>query len=329
MSFLGPQLRAYLEFMVAMGYSSFGNSFHRSLARDLDYYLVFRSVAKVKEIDEGLVANWMHAVASLAPGSKNQKLRFARGFLRHLARQGLARDNPAERIPYLKFADPKPHIYTLLEIHEILQEAGRYKRKHPGSLLGWTLETMILLIYACGLRISEALNLRIKDVDFTENTLSLWRTKFHKERLVPFSPVVAKKLAAYLAVRDKHRPPSGTEEPFFPSRAGKYHRSTIEHHFRKILVRCGLAKPKGRGAPRIHDLRHAFAVHRLYKWYQDGCDPLNKLPFLSTYMGHVNIESTQFYLTITQALLREGDRRFQTGFEGVVDKVLRRALDNP
>ena len=98
----------------------------------------------------------------------------------------------------------------------------------------------------------------------------------------------------------------------------------VEEHFRRILVRCGLRKSTGRG-PRLHDLRHTFATHRLYKWYQDGQDPLNRLPWLTTYMGHVNIEKTQVYLTVTQALLREGDRRFQERFEGLAEKAVSRA----
>ena len=89
------------------------------------------------------------------------------------------------------------------------------------------------------------------------------------------------------------------------------------------MVRCGLSKLTGPG-PRLHDLRHSFATHRLYKWYQDGRDPLSRLPWLTTYMGHVNIENTQVYLTVTQTLLREGDRRFQQKFEGLAEKALGR-----
>lgn len=328
-SFLAPQLRSYLEFMVAMGYSSFGNSFHRSLARDLDYYLLFWGVRSVREMDEGLVANWMHSNPKLAPVSKNHKLRFARGLFRHLMRLGLAEDNPAERIQYLRFAYPKPYLFTLLEIHQILEQAAACKRRHADSLLGWTLETLFFLIYACGLRISEALNLRLKDVDFEQNTLSLWRTKFHKERLLPFSPAAARRLAAYLAERNRRHPPASADESLFRSRAGRYHRSSIERHFKNIVARCGFKSPPRHGEPCIHGLRHAFALHRLYKWYQEGHDIRNKLPLLSTYMGHATVAATQVYLAMTLALLREGDRRFQAGFEAPAGRALRRALGRP
>ncbi len=325
-SFLARHLRAYLDFRSRLGYTSFAGS---PAARDFDYYLCFRDAGSLRDLDERLVAQWVHAIPSHAAATKNGKLRFARGFFGYLLRVGMLRDNPASRIPYLKQKAYKPYIYTLKEIHQILEEARKNQRRYPRRLTGWTMETLVLLLYACGLRLGEALNLRIQDVDFEENTLALWRTKFHKERLVPFSPAVRAKLLAYLARRNESYPPAGPQDPFFRSPGGKCRRSSFQHRFRHLLVRCGLAKPRGRGGPRPHDLRHAFAVHRLYKWYQDGHDILNKLPLLSVYMGHVNIENTGVYLTITQALLREGDRRFQAAFENVADKALGRALKNP
>jgi integrase len=322
---LGRRLKDYLEFRQALGYTSFSNS---HAAKDFDGYLVFRGVSSVRQIDEALVANWMHAVPNQAAATKNGKLRFARGFLNYLVRMGELPDNPAQRIPYLRQKAYRPYIYTLQEIHRLIEAARGLQRRYPNRLTGWTMETFVLLAYACGLRLGEAVNLKIEDVDFEQGTLSLWKTKFHKERLVPFSPAVGQKLQAYLARRDKARLPAGPAAPLFAHPGGKYSKGGIRQRFQLLLALCGLTK-SGRGGPRLHDLRHAFAVHRLYKWYQEGHDILNKLPLLSTYMGHVNIENTQVYLTITQALLREGDRRFQSGFEGVADKALKRAIGKP
>lgn len=317
-SFLRSQLQAYLDFKHSLGFSSFAKP---SAARDFDHYLIFRDLVKIAQINESFISDWIHAVPEHAAGTKNQKLLFARGFLSYLMRLGLANENPALRIAYLKVRQPKPYIYSLKEIHAILGETGRYKRQHPKLLLGWTLETMIFLIYACGLRISEAINLRIRDVDFDENTLSLWRTKFHKERIIPFSQAVAEKLKAYLARRRRLYSPVSPDEHFFRHhRRSKYSGKMIDWHFRNMR------EPRGKKGPRIHDLRHTFAVHRLYKWYQEGRDPLNRLPLLSTYMGHVGVASTQVYLHITQTLLREGDRRFDAAFGDVVDNPLKRAL---
>lgn len=320
-SFLAPQLDAYLVLRRNLGYGS-----TRSDARQFDHYLVFRDVTSIRAIDEAFVADWMHAAAGRTPGSKNRLLSFARSLLGYLVRTGLARENPAERIPVLK-VEPrrKPYLYSLHEIGRILEEAGKLKTRFPKRVLGWSLETMILLAYACGLRWGEAFKLRIKDVDFDEKTLALWNTKFHKERIVVFSAEVGERLSAYLAERKRRRPHDDPQSPFFWwDECSAAH---VYSQFRDVLVRCGLRKATGLG-PRFHDLRHTFATHRLYKWYQDGKDPLSRLPWLTTYMGHVNIEKTQVYLTIVQALLREGDRRFQKGFEEIAQKALDRTRRN-
>jgi len=323
-SFLAPQFRAFLELRKRLGYTDHSTL---SCAKQLDHYLCFRGIATITGIDEALVVNWIHAVPASA-GTKNKKLGFVRELFRHLMRQDLAHANPAARIPMLK-ARPhrKPYIYSLWEIRCILEEAGKLKARFPDRLLGWSLQTMILLIYACGLRLGEALKLRIQDVDFEEKTLALWNTKFHKERIVPFSSEVGEKLSAYLALRESRRPQDGSDVPFFGWDGIRHSKSIVHRYFRELLVRCGLSKPTGPG-PRLHDLRHTFATHRLYKWYQEGKDPLNRLPWLTTYMGHVNIENTQVYLTIAQELLREGDRRFQDRFEDLAEKAAGRVVRN-
>lgn len=323
---LGRRLLDYLEFKRRLGYTSFSRTY---AARDFDYYLLFHGAASVRDLDERLVVNWVHAIPSHAAVTKNGRLRFARGFLDYLVRLGLLADNPARRVSYLRQKAHKPYIYTLQDIQRILDAARGLQRRYPRRLTGWTMETFVLLLYACGLRLGEALKLNIEDVDFEEGTLALWNTKFHKERLVPFSPVVGRKLQAYLARRARARLPAGPGDPFFAHPSGRYGKSSMHARFQVLLRRAGVAKGAGRGGPRLHDLRHTMAVHRLYKWYQEGHDILNKLPLLSTYMGHVNIENTQVYLTITRALLREGDRRFQAGFEAVADKALRRAVAKP
>ena len=327
-SFLAPHLEAYLRFKIALGFTSLAK---KSDAGDLDYFVLFFGIGSIEQLDEGALSRWIHADPKRNFKTRNNKISFARGFFQYLVRIDAARTNPAERISYLKTKPYQPHIYPLKEIQSILEESERQQSRAPKNpLLDCTLRTMFLLIYACGLRLSEALNLRICDVDFEENALSLWRTKFHKERLVPFSTAIAEELRTYLAKRQRLYPPMTNEAPFFCHGNRHYAKNTIEHHFAAILIRCGIAKVgQGRGRPRIHDLRHTFALHRLYKWYQEGQDVLNKLPWLSTYMGHVNIQSTQVYLTIAMSLLREGDRRFQGTFAGVTQNSLKRAFKNP
>lgn len=319
-SFLGPELESYLALRWNLGYRP-----PRSCALQFDHFLTFRDVTSIAGIDEELIASWMHVLPERAPATKNQLLAFARGLFRQLKRRGLTRDNPAERVPYEKEGPRrKPYVYSLHEISRLVEEAGKLKVTRPWHLLGWSLETLLVLVYACGLRLGEAVKLRIADVDFGQKLLTLRDTKFHKERIVPFSAEVGERLKAYLAVRRARRPHDGSEEPFFWWDGNRNPGSLVQKHFQRIRARCGLSKARGPG-PRLHDLRHAFASHRLYKWYQEGKDPLNRLPWLTTYMGHVNVEKTQVYLTVQEVLLREGERRFQAGFEGLAEKALGRA----
>lgn len=330
-SFLAPQLTSYLEFRSKLGFTTFASPPALCRAKDLDHYVCFRDIGSFRELDEGFVFGWIHSLPSRSPQTKNTLLWFARGFFNYLIRLGLKSNNPAQRIPYLKFQPYRPYIFSLKEIHRLLEEARGHKCQWPAHrcFVGPAMEMLIYLLYACGLRLGEALNLKIQDIDFEQNTLSLWNTKFHKERLVPFSDAVAKKLKEYLEIRTKRFPLKSPQDPVICHPNGKYTKHAIDSHFRALLVRLGLAKPKGRNQPRLHDLRHSFAVHRLYKWYQEGHDIMNKLPLLSTYMGHVNIENTQVYLTVIRALLREADRRFQSSFENVSQRALNRVIKKP
>jgi site-specific recombinase XerD len=320
-SVLAAHLTEYLQFKVRLGYTSFRRC---QPAYDFDRYILRQTIQTASQITEGFLTQWLHAVPGRSAITQNKKLQFVKGFLRYLERLHVIADNPALRIPYLSESRYHPYLYTLHDIHILLKEAARLKGT-PGQ----TLPTFLHLLYACGLRLGEALRLRLEDVDFEENTLSLWNTKFHKERLVPFSHAIAQKLKAYLDFRLQAFPPANDKAFFFSNAHGAFSPNTIRGQFHTVLLRSQLVHSIRRGGPRLHDLRHAFAVHRLYKWYQEGHDILNKLPLLSTYMGHVRTEDTQLYLTVTQALLREGDRRFQNAFEDLASQRLKRMLHDP
>jgi len=323
-SFIAPQLRAYLTQKTTWGMTSFAKDFRAGF---LDHYVSTSGMRSFEQLNEDLILRWIDSIRHRSPASKNRLLGFVRGFFDYLVRHDYLPDNPARRILLFKANTPAPYIYSLREIQHLLEAARKSPVKASTPLLNHTLESIIFLIYACGLRISEAVNLKIQDVDFEQNLLSLWNTKFHKERLVPFSPAVAQQLRTYLDRRKNIYSPGSSDAPLFCHAKGKYSKAVIQKRFRQLLSSAGFAK-SGK-SPRIHDLRHTFAVHRLYKWYQEGSDISNKLPLLSTYMGHVTVANTQVYLRITTALLREGDRRFQAAFEDLAKKPIERVIRAP
>jgi integrase len=175
-----------------------------------------------------------------------------------------------------------------------------------------TLRTSVLLLYGAGLRLGEALALNVADVDLNRAVLIVRQTKFYKTRIVPLGHELAQVLVDYRRWRDR-RYPSDPQAPFFCLRNGRRaHHKVIERTFRLL---CGIAHVSRDGGPRrqprLHDLRHAAAVHRLIQWYRAGADLQYLLPRLATYLGHRNLSSTQRYLTLTPELLCEASRRFQ------------------
>lgn len=323
-SSLAPYLREFIEFRQTYGFVVNPPVYH--LFRELDHYALWKDLSRADQIDENFAANWIFAVPRHSPGTKNLRLRHLRVFCDFLVRKGVMQQNPARQILYLRQPIYRPYIFPLAELHAMLQVAEGWKRDGFRQFNGWVMKTYVHLVYACGLRAQEALNLKLQDIDFEENTLSLWRTKFHKERLIPFSPRIGAVLREFLVVRNARFPQhSGPPDFVFCDGPGSYQYKRVLYLFHQLINQSGLDTSIRR---RIHDLRHSFAVHRLYKWYQEGKDVLNKLPLLSTYMGHVGVEGTQVYLAATRALMREGNRRFQLSSEPILKKSIRRMLKN-
>ena len=325
-SLLAPYLRRFLMFR--RDHNFVVGSSQVYTCRVLDRYARDYGLRRWSQLDERFARGWMHAVAAHSPETRNHRLSHLRGFCIYLVRLGVLKTNPTVAVRRVKVQRRKPYPFTIREIGSLLHQTERLKDRPRADMafVGWTMSTLFYLLYACGLRISEALKLQVKDVDLEENSISLWKTKFHKERWIPISLETAERLRIYLAKRSElfpHLHP--LRSPVFCHAKGAYAYRSVHRQFRRLLERCGLSR-LGRQGPRIHDIRHAFATHLLYKWYQEGHDLLNKLPYLSTYMGHVGIESTQVYLTITQALLREGDRRFREKFEDIPKEALRKVL---
>lgn len=202
-----------------------------------------------------------------------------------------------------------PYIYSEDEIKRLLEAAaGRVRCNICAS----TSRTLILLLYASGLRISEALNLDMADVDLEDGLLHIRETKFYKTRLVPTGMDLTQVLREYALLRCK-RSPSGPDAPFLLTGRGKRpSRAGAEEAFKQIREQAEVRRVDGaRYQPRLHDLRHAFALTRLVRWYREGADVQRLLPQLATYLGHVHITGTQRYLTMTPELLQQASLRFE------------------
>jgi len=162
--------------------------------------------------------------------------------------------------------------------------------------------------------VGEALALTMRDVDHVQRIITVRDTKFFKTRLVPFGPKLGQELAAHATRRQQLAMPDGEDSAFFSTRTGAaWPYSHVITLFQRVRRVAGIDCPAGElRPPRLHDLRHTAAVHRVVSWYRSGRDVQHLLPQLATYLGHSDLSSTQRYLQMTPELLEHASQRFAT-----------------
>ena len=244
-------------------------------------------------------ATWRAKRASLA------------GLYRYAISRGFAAASPLPEHPPKLSPPQTPYVYSSAELQRLLDATAVLN--HPASRLqSMTYRMLLLLLYGSGLRVGEAIALRLSDIDLAQCLITVCNTKFYKTRLVPVGPRLSQQMAAYLDRRRLLAIPEGEMSAFLCSRTGhSLHYTQVIKTFQRIRSAAGIVTPTGEcRPPRLHDLRHSAAVHRVLAWYKAGKDVQGLLPSLATYLGHADIRSTQQYLQMTPELLQEASRRF-------------------
>jgi integrase/recombinase XerD len=238
------------------------------------------------------------------------KFKILSGFYRFAISRGHAQTSPLPaNVPKLP-PQRSPYVYSVDELRRML---GATSVVHINNtpLQASMCRMLLMLLYGSGLRVGEALHLTLRDIDLIEKIVTVRHTKFFKTRLVPIGPKLAHELAAYIQRRRELPLPLGEDSRLFTTKTGRGwpypHVNTLFHHVRRAagVVCSAECRP-----PRIHDIRHTAAVHRVVAWYRAGRDVQRLLPRLATYLGHVDIKSTQRYLHMTTDLLQEASLRF-------------------
>ena len=239
----------------------------------------------------------------------HRKLDALRGFYRFALVRGYTPRSPLPRnVPRCPQAFV-PYIYSEDEIKRLLAAAVSRERCNLSSL---TCRTLLLVLYGTGLRIGEALGLDLADVDLESALLRIRETKFYKTRIVPVGADLTRVLRDYVLERSKVAP-IPADGPFLLTRQGKRpSRAGAEEAFKQLRRQAKVSRIDGsRYQPRLHDMRHTYAVTRLVRWYREGADVQRLLPQLATYLGHVHISGTQRYLSMRGELLRQASLRFE------------------
>ena len=248
----------------------------------------------------------------VSPQTVAKRHRALGGFYRYLLTRHGIHPPVLPRAPKSHTTTFVPYIYSHEEIRRLLQ-ATPVACQNPLALLDEdTLRTLLLLLYGAGLRLGEAIRLDVGDVDLDEAVLIVRRTKFFKTRLVPLGKELTRVMVDYRRHRDR-QPAQGADCPFLRMRNGeRIEQFAVERTFRLLRKITKVSREGGtRRQPRLHDLRHTAAVHRLIAWYRRGADLQYLLPRLATYLGHKDLSGTQHYLTLTPTLLQEASKRFE------------------
>lgn len=280
-----------------------------TLAR-LDRFLAVNH-PNISHLTREVVREWFASFAHLKRSAQERYRSATFQFCKYLRRNDPLTTCQEDFIPLRRDRSFRPHIYSVQEVARLLDEARR-QPPCPSRLRPWTLELIVALLYSAGLRIGEVVRLDVGDYDRVEGTLLVRETKFEKTRLVPLASSTRRLVEAYLERRASLgfdlRASTPLIWPLTGSRPKRACLGSVQIALVRLMRQCGIKPPKGRG-PRVHDMRHTFAAHRVLAWYRSGVDVQSRLPHLATYMGHRGVESTQVYLTVIPGVLEEASAR--------------------
>jgi integrase len=303
---LEPIVARYLALKVALGrkYAT-----ERAVLAHLQRFLTAQLPDRL-DLTADSFALWCATLAHLTPTVRRNRMRIVRNLC--LYRQ---RGEPHCFVPDpggfpRRHSPHRPHLFTVQEIVRLLHAARGLRPSSTSPLRPAVFRLAVVLLYTAGLRRGELARLTLADYDPAEQALSIRATKFHKSRVVPLSRDAANEMDAFLRTRQKLS--HASDGPLLCSSCRGlrcYTGEGLGHGLRQLFQSAGLRTASGR-LPRVHDMRHSFALQALLRWYGAGTDVQTKLPALATYMGHVSVVSTQYYLKFLEPVAEAASELF-------------------
>jgi len=316
MTSLRTAVKDYLELRRNLGFKLV------KAGKDLSDFIAFLEQKNETFITQSSALAWAQRLETVAPAGWAQRLHHVRKFAHYRSAYDPRTEIPMRGLLPFKSKRAVPYIYTEQEIKDLLQAALNMPyRFKTCALLPMTYYCFFGLLSVTGLRLSEARNLELRDVDLKAGVLTIRNSKFGKTRLVPLHPSTCKVLANYITKRRTHWKKYQTARRqlssylFTTSRGKPLHLGKVHLVFYELSRQIGLRGPTDSHGPRIHDMRHRFATCTLINWYKAGEDPERLLPHLSTYLGHIDIVSTGWYLENCPALMTEAMSRLNQYWE--------------
>lgn len=313
---LGSPLAAEIEDYVRLK-RSLGRRYNgeEMILRSLDAFLVAHLY---DDLTGEIWSQWCTTLGHLTPTVRRKHMRVARNFCLYRRRSRPESFLPDPRTFPANHQPIAPYIVSEAEMALLLKAAMNLPRWRSCPFRPETFRIALLLLFTTGLRRRELLRLTLDDVDLREETITIRETKFHKSRVIPLSSSVAGELKAYLELRERKRlflyPGSPVVISGYKTTGGPGYTGTgLRNNWVKLCTSLNILTPRGR-PPRLHDIRHSFAVNSLLRWYRNNDDVQAKLPLLATYMGHVSVVSTYHYLTFVNELRSEASELFRSRF---------------
>ncbi len=303
MSALQTALTEYLAMRRALGFKLYGVGLY------LHQFVRFAEAEHAVFITSELALRWATQPVKAAPAHWARRLAMVRQFAQYCSALDPRTEIPApDLLPY-HYPRKPPYLYSDEEITRLIHAAKLLPS--PKGLRAATYATLFGLLAVTGMRISEPIALDRADVDLVEGSLTIRRSKFGKSRWIPVHPSTQYRLQHYAGLRDRLCPTPMTLSFFISERGARLTQDSVRYTFVKLSRQIGLRGPEDRYGPRLHDFRRRFAIRTLLNWYRTGVDVQQRLPTLATYLGHVHVSDTYWYLSATPELLRLAARRLE------------------
>ena len=311
MNTLRQAVQEYLSLRRALGFKL------QDAGKQLLDFVTFMEQHRAAYVTQALALAWAQQPINVQPAHWARRLSAVRGFARHRSATDVRTQIPHQGLLPFQPKRAQPYLYSDGEIKRLLGAALEMPCRHErGELRPWIYHCLFGLLSVSGLRLGEARNLELQDVDLKAAVLTIRGTKFGKSRLVPLHASTCSVLADYIARRNRHWAKRPVSSYLFVSSWGnRLDSGDIHRTFYALSRQIGLRGVTDSHGPRLHDMRHRFATNTLVRWYRSNQDPERRLPVLSAYLGHVHVADTQWYLSASPALMREAMRRLEQRWE--------------
>ena len=311
MNTLREALREYLALRRSLGFKM------HDASRVLPRFVAFMEEHQALHITVRLALEWVLQAKTVKPAERARRLGFIRGFARYRSASDPHTEIPLPELLPQASTRARPYLYTEQDVRGLLEAALQLPTRWPSTpLRPWVFHCLLGLLSVTGLRISEALGLKLDDVDLQQGVLTIRAAKLGRWRLVPLHSSAFSVLLQYLQRRKQFLGERRSDYVFVSRRGTRLDRGRVTRAFYALSRQTGLRAPGVRNGPRLHDFRHRFAVQVLTRWYESGEDPARRLPALSTYLGHVCVAGTYWYLSNSPELMAQAMVRLERRWGG-------------